>query len=169
MTREALAELVAKYRHRGLLLDTPLLLAVLLTAFGRRHERAWQRVMGGVLQPRDGNWLATFATEFKVQITTPHILTEVSNLAGKIDQRLHRDFRAVLAEWVIVAREENMAASEIVRHPGFPHLGLADTAIEMLAADRYLVATTDFGLAGRLRKRGCDVLNFAELLAAGLM
>lgn len=161
--------MVAKYRHRGLLLDTPLLLAVLLTAFGKKHERAWQRVMGGMLQPRHGNWLAIFATEFKVHVTTPHILTEVSNQAGRIDQRMHHDFRAVLAEWVILAREESRAANEIVRHPGFPHLGLADTAIEMLAGDHYLVATTDFSLAGRLRKRGCDVLNFAELLAAGLV
>jgi hypothetical protein len=45
----------------------------------------------------------------------------------------------------------------------FVRLGMADTAIHLVAPGKYLVLTDELALVGTLRKRGVDVTNFNNI------
>ena len=85
--RADLARLIHEYRPRGVLVDTTILLLFfvgsdntrLITTFKRTHQFTEQ----------DYASIVAILTAFNRRITTPHILTEVSTLAGQLPQQ-HR-------------------------------------------------------------------------------
>ena len=78
--------LVAKYRRKGVLIDANLLLGYLVGSIHPRHLancRATTRYFGEA----DFPLLNRFLIQFDRIITTPHVLTEVSNLGGRLQTR----------------------------------------------------------------------------------
>jgi rRNA-processing protein FCF1 len=154
--------LIRKYRQKGLLIDANLLLGFLIGSLHPRHLtdcRATTKFFG----PADFTLLERFLGQFKRVVTTPHVLTEVSNLAGRLPSSLHTEFR-LLFRAVIERLEEQLKPSRIVSAEiDFLRFGLTDTAISMVAAGQYLVLTDDVALAGLLAKRKIDVVNFNRI------
>jgi hypothetical protein len=151
--------LIKKYRRKGVLLDANLLLGFLIGSLHPRHLegcRATTKYFG----PDDFPLLDRFLGQFEQIITTPHILTEVSNLAGRLKEPLLTEFRA-LFRMVIAKLSEHFEPSQAVSaHPDFLRFGLADTAILMAAPKQCLVLTDDALLADLLGRRSVDVVNF---------
>lgn len=96
-------------------------------------------------------------------VTTPHVLTEVSNLAGRLPENIHIPFRFFFATVIANLQERGVAASNLATAKHFVRFGIADTAITMIAPGDYLVLTEEAALFGYLSKQGIDVLNFNHI------
>ena len=158
-----LAQLIARYRDAGLLIDTNLLIGLVVGLLDRKlieNNRAAIRPF----TERDFDLLVEFVGRFTRLITTPHILTELSNLTGKLHSRLHQDVRLVIKRLVLRRIfEENVSAATLVEHDLFTRFGVADTAIHLVAPNKYLVLTDEVALAQTLNARGVDVVNFNHI------
>ena len=111
--------------------------------------------------------LDAFLSQFQRIVTTPNVMTEVSNLAGALDQGSRREF---FAHWRDVAgaalADERYVESEAARQaPSFPRLGITDAAIEVLAGRGNGILTDDLPLYVQLSEHGRHVLNFTHLRA----
>ena len=91
-------------------------------------------------------------------LTTPHVLTEVSNLLGK-----NPYFRAILAGFVLQVEEVWIRARSLVESEEFATMGLADAGILHLVENNHLVFTTDWELSSQLDSSGVSVLNYNHL------
>ena len=158
-----LAQLIARYREAGLLIDTNLLIGLVVGLLDRKlieNNRAARRPF----TEKDFDLLVEFVGRFTRLITTPHILTELSNLTGKLHSRLHQDVRLIIKQLILHRTfEENVNAATLVEHDLFTRFGVADTAIHLVAPNKYLVLTDEVALAQTLSARGVDVVNFNHI------
>ena len=101
---EYLAGLIARYRERGAVVDTNLLLLFLIGSYRVDLIRRFKRTQRYF--PDDFHLLRRFLSEFRQIVVTPHILTEVTNLALQLpagsaqclqSRRLHRDMERALS------------------------------------------------------------------------
>ncbi len=76
-----LLELIRKYKHKGLLIDTNSALLYLVGSFDpsliRNHSRTSK------YSEDDFDKVSKFIEFFVEMITTPHVLAEISNLLGR--------------------------------------------------------------------------------------
>ncbi|MBD0320928.1 MAG: hypothetical protein ICV87_11380 [Gemmatimonadetes bacterium] len=153
--------MVARYVAAGVLVDTNLLLMYLVGAHDPdeipRFKRTQQFTSG------DHALLTDFLGLFRRVVTTPHILTEVSNLAGQLADRTRTGVFETLSEGIELFHERHTPASELAAEPAFPRFGIADAAVLHEAKGRYLVLTDDFRLSQYLQSEGVDVFNFHHL------
>lgn len=104
--------------------------------------------------------LPTLLNKFEIKITTPHILTEVSNLLGR-----RRELHYSLEAYLTLVREVFNGSTHLVGKSEFVELGIADTAILDVAKDTYLICTDDGPLYGHLLNKKIPVINFNLLRA----
>lgn len=157
------AQLIAKYRNTGLLIDTNLLVRLIVGTLDRKLIK-FNRADSRPFTEEDFDLLVEFATLFTRIVSTPHILTELSNLTGKLDSKRHSEVREIIKIFVLKKVDEaQVSAADIVQHEMFVRLGMADTAIHLIAPGKYLVLTDELALVGTLRKRGIDVINFNNI------
>ncbi|MHB8522127.1 MAG: PIN domain-containing protein [Limisphaerales bacterium] len=97
--------------------------------------------------------------------TTPHILTEVSNLATKLLGHNRLVFLMTLAKHIGPWCEQSIRSQELVALDYFPRFGLTDAAIIRLSSNRMLVLTMDRPLCGYLRSKDIEAMNFRDLQA----
>jgi rRNA-processing protein FCF1 len=152
-----LLDLLTKYRNKGILVDTNLLLLFIVGSLDPGLIPRISRTASYSVQ--DFQIVAKVIDFFDTKVTTPHVLTEVSNLIDRIEvQRTLRSFVSIVVEKFV-------ESSKIVTHNMFEKFGLADTAILDVSKDNYLVLTNDGPLIGFLSNNDVDVLSL-ELLRA---
>jgi len=94
-------------------------------------------------------------------VTTPYILTEVSNFLDQLPQVVKPTFYSVFSRAVTEVLEELFQGSKrVVTEDSFTKLGLADAGIVEAAKDGCLVLTVDLPLVLRLQSAGAAVLIF---------
>jgi hypothetical protein len=147
------------------LVDTNLLVGFLVGRFNPTHLINCRATKA--FAPDDFQLLVRFLSRFDKLITTPHILTEVSNLAGKLPDDLIEGFRMTFGQQVKSLAEQPMKADKIVDNSEFPRFGLTDTAVRMIAPGKYLVLTDELPLYQLLCKRNVDVINFNHIRHLG--
>lgn len=156
--------LISRYRNRGVLVDTNLLMLLLVGAYDRDQVERTRRIRDK-FRAEDFDILAAVLGQFETRVTTPHILTETSNLlaqqlSGYVKKEVFAIFaRLVSTDW----HERREASSTLVNVTAFSWLGLTDIAIADAARDSYLVLTEDALLANHLGRLQVDVLNFTHL------
>jgi rRNA-processing protein FCF1 len=159
-------QLFLRFKGKAVLLDSNLLLVFLAGFLGARGFKSFKRVSGYTFG--DHELLARLLGSFSILLTTPHILTEVSNLANSLTGSLKNDWDKNFAALVrsertrIGVREKWTSAADLSDSPEFFPFGISDTAIARLASEA-LVVTGDYRLSGFLRKRGVSALNFNDL------
>lgn len=157
MTASALS-MITRFASKGVFLDSNLVLLLLIGSVDRtlvgKHKRLEKYTTN------DFDLLKAIISPVKRLFTTPHIATEVSNLAGNLssDER----FLKVLRSFLQHSSESHCTAARIVTEKRWERLGLTDTALCLLARRR-LVVTDDLGLALSLEKGGENVINFNQL------
>jgi len=159
---DPLRTLVAKVRRHqtGLLLDTNVLLLHLMDRTDPDFVFEWkltrQFAHGHVFLLRAATGAATRL------VTTPHVLTQVTDLAeqGIRSPDLRGRFWAHLQAYALTTCERYVDARRVASDPQFSKFGLADLAQALFSKHRTpLVLTEDAGLYGELEQRRLPVAN----------
>ena len=155
--------LVRKYASRGLLIDTNILLLYIVGLCDPTLIGDFKRTDNYTAE--DFDLLEMLLKEFGNSpiVTTPNILTEVSDLADGVPRRGREDVARIFAAVVQPMNEQYTPSRTVALDPAFVKIGLADTGIMQTAKERYLVLTDDFRMAGVLQSAGVDVINFNHL------
>lgn len=161
MTQRLLA-LPDPREFRGALVDTNLLL--LLAAGELVPERIAQLPRLEGFLPEHHRALNDYVRRFRRRVTTPHVLTEVSNLARQWPEPLRSDaFGHFASQWKTL-RERHSPAAKLAGDRAFVALGLADIGILHAAANRLLVLTMDRDLTGELTARRIASINWRDFM-----
>jgi len=142
------------------LLDTNVLLLWLVGLTDPSLLVTFKRV--DTFDAEDLSLLGRLLRRYQSLITTPHVLTEVSNFVDQAPQYRRRELVAALRHFVEGHRELYEASSKLVGHQDFEHLGISDTGLSALSFDA-VVITTDFHLWGRILSHGGNCVNFNHL------
>jgi len=158
-------DLIARYRDKGILIDTNLLLVLLVGNIDLR-------LIGKVARtekysPEDYERIRDVLVLFTRFIILPQVMTETGNLlkrncpTASTLQDLHLEFLRFVHD--VKTRESRALSRRITVHPAFNDLGYADAAILTAADGKHLVFTDDGPLQGMAWSRGVDVLPFQWL------
>jgi rRNA-processing protein FCF1 len=153
--------ILRRHRTAGVLLDTNLLLLYVIGVHDRDLIQRFKRT--SKFTPEDFRILTGALDKFAHVLTTPHILTEVSNLAGQLADPLKQAVFRTFAGTIGILTELQVPAREASAEDAFPRFGLTDVAILRNARDKCLVMTEDFRLSQYLAHEKVEVLNFNNL------
>lgn len=154
--------LITRYRTRGILVDTNLLLLYLVGNCDRSLIGRFKRTRS-VYTPDDFDMLKLFVEQFPKLIATPNVLTEVSNLAGQLGELARASVFLAFSRVIELLDEHYVASHSIAKEPLFPVLGLTDLGIAEVVRGNYLVLTDDLRAASLLSSLEVDVLNFNHI------
>ena len=160
---EYINQLIMSYKPKGLLVDTNLLLLYFIGAYDPERISRFKRTMAFTID--EFLLLAMFLGLFEKIITTPNILTEVSNLSGQLPENLRAFFWEDFAGRMIDLQESYTPSTTISASPHFTKFGLTDSGIVGLVKHKYLVLTDDLKLAAYLQNLDIDVINFNHIRA----
>jgi hypothetical protein len=158
---EYVDELIRRYRSKGLLIDTSLLLLYFVGMYDEDRIPKFKRTM--IFTASEFILLATIFKEFDKIITTPNILTEVSNLSGQLPSDLRILFFTDFANRLPILQEEYTPSASISSSTHFRSFGLTDAGIVETVRGNYLVLTADLELFGLLQNLGIDAINFNHI------
>jgi hypothetical protein len=147
---------IKKYRTKGILLDTNILLLYIVGTLYDGRPQDFKRT--SKFSEEDFEILLKLLNSFDIKVTTPNILTEVSNLIGNRIE-LHEP----LAGYIKITQESFIKSTSLVEEDFFAEFGLADTATVNMAKDSFLVVTDDGPLYGLLINNRVDAINFDQL------
>jgi hypothetical protein len=163
MTFEQFTPLFEKYRNKGLLLDTNLLLLLLIGSGVPHLVETFKPIRNQGFGRKDFELLVHACSFFRILMTTPHILTETSNHSAKVADPHRRLILHALAALIANMEEKFCPSKSLVSLPAFVRFGLADVAISEISPETCLIMTVDFKLAGFLESLQVDVINFNHL------
>ncbi len=158
-----LEPLLARYRQRGLLIDTNILLLWVVGTLNPQRINSFKRTKQ-YFDPEDFDRLNQLTNYFTTIVTTPSILTEVSSFVNQLSDRERAQGLAILARGIEnVLSEHYQPSRELAQLAAFPRFGLTDCGIVAVARGQYLVLTNDFKLYQYLAHLNIDVVNFNHL------
>jgi len=155
------SELIRRYKTKGLLIDTNLLLLYFVGMYDQDRIPRFKRTMAFTTD--EFVLLATIFKEFDKIITTPNILTEVSNLSGQLPGNLRSYFYSDFATRIPTLQEQYTTSTTISTSTHFNTFGLTDAGIVETVKGNYLVLTADLDLFGLLQNLGVDAINFNHI------
>ncbi|MGD0096462.1 MAG: hypothetical protein ABSB60_08205 [Terracidiphilus sp.] len=151
--------LLKRYIGKPAILDSNLLLLQWCAGFDPDLVVTFKRL--NTFQIEDIELLAETLNLFSAINTTPHVLTEVSNLANSLPVWIKEDWSKYFSGKIQVISEKWTSAATIATSE-FMRLGLTDAALAALA-DTHVILTLDFPLSNLLESRGLNVINFTHL------
>lgn len=146
---EYLVELVRKYRDKGVFIDSEILLLYIVGSKDPRLIRNFGRT--AKFDENDFILASEFIEKFDNKITSPHILTEVSDLLGE-----NNDFHLILKAYINLSEEKFLTSKIIAESDGFLSFGLADNAIIEISKGEHLIFTADNRFYGYLNSTLSD-------------
>jgi rRNA-processing protein FCF1 len=151
-----LVQLISRYRERGILIDTNLLLLFVIGSLDPSLIPKIARTANYTFN--DFQIVSKFVDFFSTKVTTPHVLTETSNLIG------HRiNVRTALHSYIFLAEEKYERSLALAADERFASFGLADMAVIECARNNHLVFTDDRPLFGLLQSNGLPSVDLATL------
>lgn len=138
-----LLKLIQKYKFKGVLIDANILLLYIVGTVDINLIGRFKRTAN--FSEDDFYRVSKFIDIFDLKITTPHILTEVSDFIGN---RIL--LQSALGIYVQSTEEKFLESKRIAATETFRRHGLADAAISETAKDSHLIVTDDNPLYGYL-------------------
>jgi len=154
-------KLLSKYRNKGLLLDSNLLLLYFIGLYDYNTISTFKRTTKYTIE--DFDIISRIINFFDRVITTPHILTEISNLSGQLSGKIKSHYFKIFAEQIKLLEENSKPSKDLCDGKCFRKFGLTDSGIVEISRDTYLVMTDDLPLSGYLQSQRIDVINFNHI------
>jgi hypothetical protein len=152
-----LAAIVEAGCPNGLLLDANLLMVYLIGQADLSYLDINTRTSN--FTEDHFEWIQLLTHYVAKLLTTPHILTEVSDLLDP-SSRTPPDFQKVFRDFICLAEEVADAATTLMHEPLFERFGLADCAAGVLAHRRKcLFVSADAKLVTELQRLGVNAWN----------
>lgn len=161
MSSQELSKLLNRHRQSGVAIDSNLLLLLWIGSFDRSLIVRFKRTQK--YTEADFDLLVSVLARVRVIVTTPHVLTEVSNLAGQLPQDMAEEFRSEMCVAVETLNERNFSVKLAVAEKHFTALGLTDCTLTLLAQQKILVLTDDLPLYAKLNSDAMPVINFTHI------
>lgn len=152
--------LAKKFRQKGILIDTNLLILLLVGSYNEDMISSFKRTTNYVVE--DYRYLKVFLTGFEKHFYTPNILTEITNLTDTINIAPNFSFFQHVKYMLSAFKEENISSDEIMQLKSFLKFGLTD-AVNCKLSDKYLVLTDDLRLCSYLESQGLPAINFNHI------
>ncbi len=155
--------LIYKYCRRGIIIDTNLMLVYIVGIYDPDYISRFKKTEKYGVE--DFKCIHSVLSYFRKHIiTTPHIITELSNLSMKIQNNRLVAYFSVFKKLLKEMDEEYINKDEVLGLPLLPKLGITDlTIIEAAKRFKYLVFTDDFRATGYMRNMRIDVLNLNNI------
>jgi len=147
---------------RSIVVDSNLLLLLAVGLWNPRAISTHKRL--GNVTFGDFEILRQFLSSFDSVVTSAHVLTEVSNLAGGASGESRAAIFRQLASLTKVLDERVVAASAIADDLEFHVFGLTDAVLSHLCSEMLLL-TQDGRLASHRQRKGFDVLTLRDVRA----
>lgn len=153
--------LIYRYRDRGILIDTNILLLYFIGFFNPERIAYSKRLKSNGYTKDDYELLRKLIMKFAYCVTTPFILTEAYGLLNQ--DKPVRD-GSILASINVIQnlKESQPLSSRICVNPQYAKFGITDTAIIEIGPN-YLVLTDDLPLHSYLVNVNIDAINFTQL------
>jgi hypothetical protein len=157
--------LKGKYKRKGVFVDTNMLVLYIM---GSTDTKYVNRTISGKNNTNytedDFDLAAKFIDYFDRKITSPHILTETSNLLG---ENKKYDFQSILKGYIKLTDEIYETSVELAETGYFVDFGLADSSIiyssTNIYKDSHLIFTVDGKLSNYLSTTGIDFVTLQIL------
>jgi len=153
-------QLIEKYRRKGLLLDTNLMVLLVVGSYKRERIASFGRT--DHYSVHDFEVLAHVINKFERHVTTPQILTETDNLTRQLGRREHQALASVMTSLIAKLFEVHVPSKEASTNDKYAKFGLTDCAT-LAVRDDILFVTDDFPLSHILSYLGRSVVNFNHI------
>jgi rRNA-processing protein FCF1 len=163
--KEYMRSLFSKYKQKGILIDTNILLLWFVGSTNRARISLFNRTEKFL--PEDYDTLVEILSYFSKKVTTPNILTEVNSLVDKLGEPERSKCFSIFARDLTILDELYIESSIATQTEKFAKFGLTDCGIINVAREQYLVLTDDLKLANYLQKLGIDTINFNNIRVYG--
>jgi len=154
-------ELFSRYRSKGVLIDTNLLLVYFVGMYDPQRIPKFKRTVAFAVE--DFYTLLAFFEFFDRVVTTPNILTEVNSFSNQLPDDIKPAYYPEFAKHLAGLEEHYIESRKVSPLAHFKKFGLTDAGIIELVRERFLVLTDDLKLANYLQNVGVDVINFNNL------
>ena len=160
--------LIKRYLSKGILIDANLALLYLVGTYDLRlvGDGKYNKLSKYAIE--DYRVLVRLKKLFKRTVTTPHVLTEVSNLTNDLPEQTKAECLKRFYEAFVEIDELRISSMDAAQRPEFQFLGLTDTALA-LVSDQYLIVTDDARLVKKLNESSLEALNFNHLRLSYLL
>lgn len=155
--------LINKYRSKGVLLDSNLLLLLFVGLTDRGLVGSFNRTSNHGFTEQEFSLLQSIVSAFSRIITTPHVLTETSNFLGQLYGESRHTALELVSKTIQSFKERRPEAKKLVQSEAFFRFGLTDSAILDAPPKKYLVLSIDAALVIALQKKGIDAINFNHI------
>jgi hypothetical protein len=160
-------DLLQRYKNGPVLIDANLLLLYVTGKTDRRIIPRFQRTQKYTV--RDFDLLQRLLEQvFRIVLTTPNILTEVSNLATKLSESERPLFFDQMKQCIASLDERYCHSRTAASDRNYRTLGLTDAGI-LTVCHGLLVLTDDLPLYSVLLNRGMDAINFTHIRAVATL
>lgn len=139
-------------------MDANLLLLYFVGTYERDRIERFKKT--SMFTAEDYDLLASMLDFFERVVTTPHVLTEVSNLAATLSGSVKRGVFEIFSRGMELMDERQVPADQLAAKRSFVRFGITDSAIEACGRQNLLVVTVDWPLYQYLTHSGIAALNF---------
>jgi hypothetical protein len=152
--------LIEKYRRKGVLIDTNLLVLLAIGVYNPARILTFKRTFKYTID--DFDLLLRIIGFFERKVITPNILTEVDNIARQMPEREHAAVADVISQLLLRFLEVYIPSVQVLGQRPYAERGLTD-CVTIACAEETLIVTDDFALSNRLSSSGFDVLNINHI------
>jgi hypothetical protein len=154
--------LIDKYKTKGILIDANLALLYLVGSFDLRLVGDGKYNKLSKYDTEDYQLLLRLKNVFEKAVTTPHVLTEVSNLTNDLPEKTRSACLKEFYETFVEIDELPIPSMNAAQRPDFHFLGLTDSGLAIVS-DQYLIVTDDARLVQKMTESRLKALNFSHL------
>ena len=153
--------LIQKYRSRGIVVDTNLLLLLAIGLYNPQRISTFKRTSKfDVMIYRA---VATVVEQFEQRYTTPYIIAELDNLSRSLPANEWHAISSIMQQLVPSLIEiYGVGSRGLISHALHADIGITDCSIAVMPD--VLIFTDDLRFGARMLGLGRDVLNVGHLI-----
>lgn len=150
-------------KNKAVLLDANLLLVFIVSGLGVGEIEAYKKTSSHFTSD-DGKLLYDVLQKFKKIVTTPQVITEVSNLLDWMHDKKRDVVFNLLSRFVHTVDEYYLTSKKVSDSVAFLKLGLTDAALfELVRQEQLVLLTVDVDLYGFVVGHKLEAINFNHL------
>ena len=153
--------LIRKYLNKGIVIDTNLFILYLIGIYDRNLISEFKRTRA--YSVNDFYILHKLVLNFREVITTPNVLTEVSNLLESLNRNKDYKLFQFLHKSLMSLKEEYIESMKVMETVCFQKFGLTDSTLSFLAENKFLILTDDLPFYHYLETQKLPAINFNHL------